>query len=76
MKLDPEYVIAQLKRRASERQLVLVVLGCGLNLRTVRRVMDGEPAKVATVEALQVYLKNTERLHFLPDSRGRETPCK
>jgi hypothetical protein len=26
-------------------------------------------AKVKTVSALQTYLKNTERLHFLPDAR-------
>jgi thiamine kinase-like enzyme len=70
MKIDPEYVKKELIRRTSERQLSLVALGCGVNVRTMQRIMAGYTgAKVKTVSALQTYLKNTERLHFLPDAR-------
>jgi hypothetical protein len=72
MKLDIEYVKAELKRRNGQRQLTLVSVGCGVNLRTARRIMAGANTRTETLEALQVYLRNTEKMKKLPDARKTE----
>lgn len=61
MKIDKEYIIAQLNRRAAERQLPRVAEGSNIDLRTIHRIKIGKGCRITTAEILQTFLKNTER---------------
>jgi hypothetical protein len=56
-----EYVRAQLDRRASEKQLVLVAAGASVSLRTLQNIRAGKGAQFGTVAKLDDYLKRTTR---------------
>lgn len=70
MKIDMAFIIAQLKRRAEGRQLLVVANATGVGKRTMQSVMSGEPTRVSTAIALQDYLKDNVRRDRLEDTRA------
>lgn len=67
MTISIEYTVAQLQRRAGERQLTAVASKTGVNLRTVRRIMEGKNVGIHKIEAVEKFLRDTEKQRRIDD---------
>jgi DNA-binding phage protein len=66
MKIDIDYIKAQLARRASERQLAKVARMSGVSPTMLRRIMNGDSrCAIGTVERLQDFLTRHEKVKKL-----------
>lgn len=61
MQINTEYIVAQLQRRAGERQLGKVAKGSGVNLRTLQRMVKENGGSTKKLEKVQKFLAETEK---------------
>ncbi len=54
------YVLAELKRRSGERQLMAVALATKISRRTIGNILEGKDTLISNVDSLYKYLKKKE----------------
>jgi DNA-binding phage protein len=64
--ISPEFIQAQLQRRAAQRELRRVADGAGVSVRTLNRIMKGASFTTANGTLLQKYLTDTQHMKSLP----------
>lgn len=70
MQLNIDYIVAQLQRRAAERQLVKVAQGAGVNIRTLQRIVVDKGGSTKKLEKVQQFLADTEKQKKLEAASG------